>query len=155
MGRILVLHGPNLNLLGEREEGIYGKTTLDEINRDLKRQGREAGVEVVACQSNHEGDLIDQIHGARGRFDAIIINPGALTHYSYALHDAVRAVDIPVIEVHLSNIYARERWRRRSVVAPAARGQIAGFGPLGYSLALQAACKLIIKKAGIDDGNLR
>lgn len=148
MGRVLVLHGPNLNLLGEREEGIYGKTTLEEINRRLVQQGKDAGVEVVTRQSNHEGELIDEIHAARGRFDAIIINPGALTHYSYALHDAVRAVDIPVIEVHLSNIYARERWRRRSVVAAAARGQIAGFGPLSYSLALQAACELIRGEGG-------
>ncbi len=148
MARILVVNGPNLNLLGEREEEIYGKVTLAEINRALTRQGEAAGVDVEFYQSNHEGDLIDQIHAARGRFDAIIINPGALTHYSYALYDALRAVNIPVIEVHLSNIYAREDWRKKSVTAPAAVGQIAGFGPLGYSLALTAACQIISQKEG-------
>ncbi|HHW40727.1 MAG TPA: type II 3-dehydroquinate dehydratase [Syntrophomonadaceae bacterium] len=146
MARILVVNGPNLNLLGEREEEIYGKITLAEINRALTRQGEAAGVDVEFYQSNHEGDLIDRIHAARGSFDAIIINPGALTHYSYALYDALRAVNIPVIEVHLSNIYAREDWRCRSVTAPAAVGQITGFGPLGYSLALTAACQIISQK---------
>jgi len=148
VARILVVNGPNLNLLGEREEEIYGKVTLAEINCALTRQGEAAGVDVEFYQSNHEGDLIDQIHAARGRFDAIIINPGALTHYSYALYDALRAVNIPVIEVHLSNIYAREDWRSKSVTAPAALGQIAGFGPLSYSLALTAACQIISQKEG-------
>lgn len=151
MARILVLNGPNLNLLGEREEEIYGRVTLEEIERSLAKQGRAAGIEVEFYQSNHEGDLIEQIHAARGRFEAIIINPGALTHYSYALYDALRAVKMPVIEVHLSNIHAREEWRRMSVTAPAAVGVITGFGPLSYSLALIAACELIGRK----EGNLR
>ncbi len=148
MARILVLNGPNLNLLGEREEEVYGRTTLEEIECSLAEQGKAAGVEVEFYQSNHEGDLIERIHAARGRFDAIIINPGALTHYSYALYDALRAVKMPVIEVHLSNIHAREEWRRRSVTAPAAVGVITGFGPLSYSLALTAACEIISQKEG-------
>ncbi|MGB4428763.1 MAG: type II 3-dehydroquinate dehydratase, partial [Thermacetogeniaceae bacterium] len=109
----------------------------------LKEQGKAAGVEVVVFQSNHEGELIDKIHEARGNFDVIILNPGAFTHYSYAIGDAVRAVNIPVIEVHMSNIYSREPWRGKSVVAPAAWGQISGFGDLSYQLALAAACQLI------------
>ena len=143
MARVLVLHGPNLNLLGEREQEIYGRKTLEQINKDLKEQGKAAGVEVVAFQSNHEGELIDKIHKARGNFDVIILNPGALTHYSYAISDAVRAVNIPVIEVHMSNIYSREPWRGKSVVAPVAWGQISGFGEMSYRLALAAACQLI------------
>lgn len=151
LARVLVLHGPNLNLLGEREEEIYGRMTLDELNRELKEQGKAAGIEVETYQSNHEGDLIDQIHASRGRFDVLIINPGALTHYSFALCDAIRAVRLPVVEVHLSNIYSREPWRRRSVVAPAAWGQVCGFGPLSYKLALSAASNLINRKAESND----
>jgi len=143
MARILVLHGPNLNLLGEREEEIYGAVTLAEINRELARQGEAAGVEVDFFQSNHEGDLIDRIHAAKNSADLIIINPGALTHYSFALQDALRAVRLPVIEVHLSNIYTREPWRHQSVIAPVARGLISGFGPFSYTLAFQAACRLL------------
>jgi 3-dehydroquinate dehydratase-2 len=143
MARVLVLHGPNLNLMGEREEEIYGWLTLEQINRELQQQGQAEGVDVAAFQSNHEGELIDQIHEARGNFDVIILNPGALTHYSYAIHDAVRSVNIPVIEVHMSNITARESWRSHSVVTPAAWGQITGFGHLSYHLALTAACHLI------------
>ncbi|MDH7576208.1 MAG: type II 3-dehydroquinate dehydratase [Bacillota bacterium] len=143
MARILVLHGPNLNLLGEREEEIYGAVTLAEINRELARQGEAAGVEVDFFQSNHEGDLIDRIHAAKNSADLIIINPGALTHYSFALQDALRAVRLPVIEVHLSNIYTREPWRHQSVIAPVARGLICGFGPFSYTLAFQAACRLL------------
>lgn len=146
MAKVLVLNGPNLNLLGEREEGIYGRTTLAEIEDSLISQGNEAGVEVDCYQSNHEGDLVDRIQSARGVYDALIINPGALTHYSLAIHDALRTLSIPVIEVHLSNIHAREGWRRRSVVAPVATGQITGFGPLGYNLALIAACRCISQK---------
>lgn len=146
MGGILVLHGPNLNLLGEREENIYGNITLEEINSNLIEQGQAAGVAVQCFQSNHEGELVDRIQAARGVFDVVIINPGAFTHYSYAIQDAIRAVKLPVIEVHLSNIYAREDWRHTSVVAPVAWGQLAGFGPLGYTLALVAACRLITEK---------
>ncbi|NPV28522.1 MAG: type II 3-dehydroquinate dehydratase [Firmicutes bacterium] len=144
MARILVLHGPNLNLLGEREEEIYGSASLADINRDLARQAEAAGVEVEFFQSNHEGDLIDRIHASKNSADLIIINPGALTHYSFALQDALRAVRLPVIEVHLSNIYAREPWRHRSVIAPVARGVIGGFGPFSYTLAFQAACHLLL-----------
>ncbi|HAA89366.1 MAG TPA: type II 3-dehydroquinate dehydratase [Peptococcaceae bacterium] len=143
MFRILVLHGPNLNLLGERETNVYGAVTLEEINKQLTEQAEELGASVEFFQSNHEGELIDKIHQARDRFDAIIINPGALTHYSYALRDALSAVSLLVIEVHLSNIYAREEWRHRSVIAPVVQGQISGFGPLSYSLALTAACELL------------
>lgn len=138
-----MLHGPNLNLLGEREEEVYGWKTLEQINHDLVEQAESTGVEVVTFQSNHEGDLIDRIHQARGYFDVIILNPGALTHYSYALYDAVRAVNIPVIEVHMSNIYSREPFRAKSVVSPAVWGQISGFGTLSYQLAMTAACHLI------------
>lgn len=146
MPRVLVLNGPNLNLLGEREEDVYGKTTLEDIESALEKQGAEAGIDVEFFQSNHEGELIDWIHAARGRFDAIIINPGALTHYSFALQDALRAVRLPVIEVHISNIYAREPWRHQSVIAPVACGQITGFGAFGYTLALSAACQIIFSK---------
>jgi len=143
LARVLVLHGPNLNLLGEREEEIYGRTTLEQINGDLQRQGEDEGVEVVALQTNHEGEMIDQIHRARGNYDVIILNPAAFTHYSYAIYDAIKAVPVPVIEVHLSNISAREPWRGVSVVAPAVWGRISGFGPLSYRLALSAACRLL------------
>lgn len=157
MVRILVLHGPNLNLLGEREREIYGDMTLAEINQNLAQQGEAVGVEVDFFQSNHEGELIDKIHAAKGCFDVIIINPGALTHYSLALQDALRAIRLPVIEVHLSNIYAREPWRHQSVIAPVAWGRITGFGPLGYTLALTAACHLpaALAQAGKCNKNLK
>lgn len=143
MPRIMVLHGPNLNLTGVREPEIYGATALGEINKDLLRQGEALGLEVECFQSNHEGDLIDKIHDAGQRCSLIIINPGALTHYSYALQDALRAAELPVIEVHMSNIYAREVWRHRSVIAPVASGQITGFGSQSYTLALTAASQLL------------
>jgi 3-dehydroquinate dehydratase-2 len=143
--RVLVLHGPNLNLTGVREPEIYGAATLADIDGELRQQGETLGIEVECFQSNHEGDLIDRIHEAGRRCDAIIINPGALTHYSFALQDALRAVGLPVVEVHMSNIYAREAWRRRSVIAPVASGQITGFGSQSYSLALTAASRLIGK----------
>lgn len=137
--KILVLHGPNLNLLGEREPAVYGHLTLEEINERLYRRARRLGVELEIFQSNHEGELIDRLHAARGQAQAIIVNAGALTHYSLALRDAVKAVGLPTIEVHLSNIYAREAFRRRSVLAPVVTGQISGLGALGYLLALEAA----------------
>jgi 3-dehydroquinate dehydratase-2 len=138
VSNILILHGPNLNLLGTREPGVYGKTTLAEINAALEQLAAERGATVRVIQSNHEGALIDAIHGARGWASGIVINPGAFTHYSYALRDAIAAVGIPTIEVHLSNVYAREPFRHVSVIAPVCRGQISGLGAQGYLLALQA-----------------
>jgi 3-dehydroquinate dehydratase-2 len=137
---ILVLHGPNLNMLGRREPTIYGHTSLSEVNAAIQRHAAARGARAVCRQSNHEGQLVDWIQsaGAEG-FGAIVINPGALTHYSIALRDAVAAVSEPVIEVHLSNVHAREEFRRHSVIAPAAAGQIAGFGPTSYLLGIDAA----------------
>jgi 3-dehydroquinate dehydratase-2 len=136
--KILVLHGPNLNLLGEREPEVYGRTTLAEIDAGLREQGAKRGATVESFQSNHEGQLIDRIQAARGTQRAIIINPGGLTHTSVALRDALVASGLPVIEVHLSNIHAREEFRQRSLVAGIALGQISGLGAKGYSLALDA-----------------
>ena len=141
--KILVLHGPNLNLLGFREPEIYGTTTLDEINQELKHLAEEAGAEVKCFQSNHEGELVDWLHEYRLWADGIIINPGALTHYGLSLHDALLAVGKPAVEVHLSNIYSREEWRRKSVVSPVCLGIIAGFGKDGYVLALQQLRKVL------------
>ena len=138
VAKVLVLHGPNLNLLGKREKQVYGQTRLEEINERLILKGKEWGLEVDCFQSNIEGELINQIHGAENRFDYIIFNPGAYTHYSYALRDAIASVDVPVVEVHLSNIHAREDFRHTSVTAPVCRGQSVGFGPLSYELALLA-----------------
>jgi len=136
--KILVLHGPNLNLLGQREPEIYGRATLAEIDAGLSKLGIESGAQVETFQSNHEGALIDRIHQARGRVDGILINPGGLTHTSVSLRDALAAVEVPVIEVHLSNVYAREPFRHTSLIAPIALGQISGLGPIGYELALRA-----------------
>ena len=136
--RVLVVNGPNLNLQGQRQPEIYGTVTLDDINARLTARGRELGVEVVAYQSNSEGALIDFIQAQAPTADAIIINPGALTHYGLSLRDCIAAIEIPVIEVHLSNIYAREPFRRRSVIAPVAHGQISGLGWRGYVLALES-----------------
>ncbi|HEU0100600.1 MAG TPA: type II 3-dehydroquinate dehydratase [Allosphingosinicella sp.] len=140
---IYVLNGPNLNLLGAREPEIYGGDTLDEIAGQLEDRARELGLEVEIRQSNHEGHLIDWLHEAQGEgARAVILNAAGFTHSSVALHDAVKAISTPVIEVHLSNPQARESFRRRSLIAPAARGTIAGFGALSYLLALDAAARL-------------
>lgn len=139
MKRVLVLHGPNLNLLGQREPGIYGRTALAEIDRMLAQAAKEKGAAVDCVQHNGEGEIIQAIQEAAGRYDAIVINPGAYTHYSIAIRDALAAVPVPAVEVHLSNIHAREEFRQRSVIAPACRGSIAGFGPSSYILGLEAA----------------
>ncbi len=140
MARILLVHGPNLNLLGQREQHIYGRTTLEEINALLRHEAQQAGHRLDAFQSNHEGALVDYLHQEGPQADMLLMNPGAYTHTSIALRDAVLGVGIPLIEVHLSNIYRREPFRRQSYLADIALGQIAGFGPMSYRLALQAAC---------------
>lgn len=141
--KILVVNGPNLNLLGEREPGLYGSRSLEEINAGLGQLAEEKGVSLEFFQSNHEGALIDTIQAARGRFDGIIINAGGLTHTSVALHDALKATDLPIFEVHISNIYQREVFRHQSLISPVATGGIFGLGPMGYRLALEAACELL------------
>ena len=138
MHKILILHGPNLNLLGEREPDVYGRTTLAEIDQRLVKAGQELGLEVSAQQSNSEGGLIDALHGARKTVRGVVFNPGAYTHTSVALRDAVAAIGLPVIEVHLSNVHARELFRRQSYIAPVCLGTIAGFGWHSYLLALHA-----------------
>ena len=138
MPRILVLHGPNLNLLGTREPEIYGYTTLDDMNPMSAARAAESGIETACYQSNHEGDLIDAIQQANHKFDFIIFNAAAFTHYSIAIRDAIAAIDVPVIEVHLSNIHQREEFRHTSVLAPVAMGQICGLGVESYLAALEA-----------------
>jgi len=145
MTAILILHGPNLNLLGHREPAIYGSLTLAEIDQKLVILGRELGLEIRSLQSNHEGALIDAIHEAREWADGIVINPGGYTHTSVALRDAIAAIDLPVIEVHLSNIYAREVFRKHSLIAPVCLGTIAGFGWHAYALALRALVDQLAK----------
>lgn len=144
MKRILVIHGPNLNLLGKREPDVYGDVTIDQINGDLKRMAGERGISLEIIQSNHEGEIVETIGKARGKFGAILINPAAYTHTSVAIRDAISAADIPTVEVHLSNIYAREEFRHTSLIAPVARGQVSGFGKMSYLLGLEAAIGLIV-----------
>ncbi len=140
--KILVIHGPNLNLLGEREPGVYGNAGIDVLNSNIIDRAKEQGLECEIFQSNHEGAIIDKLHAARVSFDGVIINAGAYTHYSYAIRDAIAAIKIPVIEVHISNIDAREEFRANSVIAPVCRGSICGLGFLSYYLAVQAMAEL-------------
>jgi len=143
MKKILVIHGPNLNLLGKREPEIYGKLRLEDINKKLKRYAKELKAAVDIFQSNHEGEIVDAIGSAPGKYDAIVINPAAYTHTSVAIRDAVASIGIPVVEVHISNIYKREEFRHKSLVAGAATGQISGFGVNSYILGLSAALGLL------------
>lgn len=144
MKKILVIHGPNLDLLGKRETNIYGKTTLTSINSLLKNLAKRHKVSLEIIQSNHEGEIVDTIgHAKKNKINAILINPAAYTHTSVAIRDAIAAVDLPTVEVHLSNIHAREDFRRTSLVAPVSRGQISGFGAHSYLLGLEAVLSLI------------
>ncbi len=136
--KILVIHGPNLNLLGTRESDIYGTKTLDEINQSLNSLAADLGVELAIHQSNHEGEIVEIIQHS-GKCSALLINPAAYTHTSVAIRDAIAAVDIPAVEIHLSNIYKREEFRHTSLISPVASGQVAGFGPDSYLLGLRAA----------------
>ncbi len=147
MKKILVIHGPNLNLLGSRETKIYGATSIQKIDAMLKALAKKQNVALETFQSNHEGEIVSKIQEAARSFDAIVINPAAYTHTSVAIRDAVLAVKIPTVEVHLSNIYAREEFRHQSLIAPAAVGQISGFGPKSYELGVLAAVSLLkVKK---------
>ena len=139
----MVIHGPNLNLLGTREPGVYGSTTLAEIDERLVREGATLGLSVRCVQHNSEGAIIDELHAARGTVNGVLINPGAYTHYSYAVRDAIAAIELPAVEVHLSNTQAREPFRAHSVVAAVCRGTIAGFGPMSYLLALRALADVL------------
>lgn len=136
--RVLVMNGPNLNLLGMREPGVYGDESYDAICARVEEQARALGLQADFFQSNSEGALIDRLHAAMGVYDGIVLNAGAYTHYSYAIRDAIAAIDTPVVEVHISNVHAREEFRKTSVIAPVCMGTIAGFGPKGYLLALRA-----------------
>ncbi len=150
---ILLVNGPNLNLLGEREPAVYGRTTLREIEDMVRQACAGWNVQVTAFQSNHEGQLIDFIQEHRRTARGIVVNPGGLTHTSVALHDCLKAVDLPAIEVHLSNVNAREEFRRTSVVAPACRGQISGLGPRGYLLAAEWLCAETAKRVALVKGD--
>lgn len=141
--KVLVIHGPNLQLLGTREPDLYGDTTIGEIDVRLKAVAAEEGLDVEIFQSNHEGEIVDRIGRAGGRFDAILINPAAYTHTSVAIRDAIASVRIPAVEVHLSNIHAREEFRRTSLIAPVAVGTVSGFGPQSYVLGLRAVASIL------------
>ncbi len=147
MAKILVIHGPNLNLLGERETGIYGKVTLKEINDELNQAARAEGIQLDIFQSNHEGEIVEKIGDSKGNVDCLLINPAAYTHTSVAIRDAISAIGIPAVEIHLSNIYAREDFRHISLIAPVAVGQISGFGVHSYKLGLIAAIDIVKKSS--------
>ncbi len=140
--KILVIHGPNLNLLGLRETDIYGNRTLEEINNSLKELAKELGFELIIKQSNHEGEIVDLIQASKD-YDGILINPAAYTHTSIAIRDAIAAINVPTVEVHLSNIYKREEFRRASLIAPVATGQVSGFGARSYLLGLRALAYIL------------
>ncbi|WP_027627764.1 type II 3-dehydroquinate dehydratase [Ruminiclostridium cellobioparum] len=142
MKKVLVVNGPNLNLLGVREKGVYGSETLLDIAKAVNITSEQLGLETDFIQSNHEGEIIDRLHAARGVYQAVIINAGAYTHYSIAIRDAIKSIEIPTIEIHLSNIHSREEFRHISVIAPVCAGQICGFGKMSYILALHAAANL-------------
>lgn len=146
INKVLVIHGPNLNLLGTREPEIYGSMTMQDINEDLAKQAKKHNIEIDFFQSNHEGAIIDTLHNARGQYGYIILNAGAFTHYSIAIRDALAAIDIPVIEVHLSNIHKREEFRHHSVIASVVEGQICGFGLESYKSALFIAISRLQKE---------
>lgn len=152
---ILVIHGPNLNLLGTREPHIYGSTTLREIDEELRTHGAELGIEVQTFQSNHEGLLIDRVQQSHGKAAGLIINAGGLTHTSVSLRDAIAAIKVPTVEVHLSNLYTREEFRHHSYLAPVCLGQIAGLGAIGYRLALDALANLVKATRSVQDGGLK
>jgi len=144
MKKVLVILGPNLNMVGVREKGVYGTETAESINQQILEKAKSLDFECDIFQSNHEGDLIDKIHSALGVYDGVVINAGALTHYSYALRDAIASVNIPFVEVHMSNIHKREEFRHHSVIAPVCVGQIAGFGKLVYFLGLETLKELMV-----------
>jgi 3-dehydroquinate dehydratase-2 len=146
--RVLVLHGPNLNLLGTREPAIYGTQTLEQIDEAVANLARSLECDVRCVQHNGEGAIVDELHAARERFDAVVLNPGAYTHYSYAIADAVAAIGLPVVEVHLSNVDAREEFRRKNVIAPVAAGSIRGLGVDSYLLGVRAAVQLAKARKG-------
>ena len=143
--KILIMHGPNLNLLGEREPGIYGDTNFESVNERLVNYTESLGFEAVVFQSNHEGVLIDKLHESRTKFAGVVLNAGAYTHYSYAIADAIKAIRIPVVEVHISNVFARDEFRSKSVIAPVCAGSISGFGILSYELGIRAIAEMILK----------
>ncbi|KPK42790.1 MAG: 3-dehydroquinate dehydratase [Omnitrophica WOR_2 bacterium SM23_29] len=148
MSKILVIHGPNLSLLGERQPDIYGKFSLEQINKELKKIAKSEKVDLEVFQSNHEGEIVERIGKAKGKFDCLLINPAAYTHTSVAIRDAIQATGIPTVEVHISNIYAREEFRHTSLIAAVAVGQVCGFGINSYKLGLKAAIDIAKKRRG-------
>ena len=140
--KILVIHGPNLNLLGEREPGIYGDVSFDKLNERIMEHAQKLGLECEIFQSNHEGAIVDKLHEARKGFFGVVLNAGAYTHYSYAISDAIKAIKIPCVEVHISNVFARDAFRSHSVIAPVCRGSISGFGLQSYYLGMTALAEM-------------